>query len=186
MVASMKTQTPQLSRDHWATHVNYPSQVLLLGSHENFRNVSRRLVDEARHPDRLTWVGHIYRRWISAMRSHEAYEERKLYPYLARRWGVSFAACEDGHETLHGRDDAVRAILREVDAGGTGAELGERLATALQRHDDVLVAHLEVEENAVIPLLLALSPAEFTRYSHNPLSVSLRDLETAEQARSDH
>ena len=28
-------------------------------------------------------------RWISAMRSHESYEEGKLYPFLEMRWGVS-------------------------------------------------------------------------------------------------
>ena len=36
----------------------------------------------------------LFERWKQAMGGHEAYEERKLYPFLTRRWGVSCATAE--------------------------------------------------------------------------------------------
>ena len=33
-----------LAREQWPTHPRFPGQVLLLGSHENFRRISRALV----------------------------------------------------------------------------------------------------------------------------------------------
>jgi hypothetical protein len=42
---------------------------------------------------------------------------------------------------------------------------------ALQAHDRTLGDHLDVEEEAVIPLLLALDPEEFDRYYRSPLSM---------------
>jgi len=40
-----------------------------------------------------------------------------------------------------------------------------------QAHDRTLDAHLDVEEEAVVPLLLALDPEEFDRYYRSPLSM---------------
>ena len=42
---------------------------------------------------------------------------------------------------------------------------------ALQAHDRTLDAHLDVEEEAVVPLLLALDPEEFAHYYRSPLSL---------------
>jgi len=42
---------------------------------------------------------------------------------------------------------------------------------SLQAHDRTLDTHLEVEEEAVVPLLLALEPEEFDRYYRTPLSM---------------
>jgi hypothetical protein len=174
----MATSSPTSSREGWASHPHYPAQVLLLGSHDNFRNISRRLVQEARAGRDLRWVADLYHRWISAMRSHEAYEEQKLYRYLERRWDQSFAACEEGHQELHARDAEVRAAVRAMDLAQTPPDpaLCERLAAALQAHDDALVRHLQVEEDLVIPLLLDLCPWEFTRYTNHSLSTLLQDL----------
>ena len=41
---------------------------------------------------------------------------------------------------------------------------------ALVAHDRTLDAHLDVEEEAVVPLLLALEPDEFDRYYRSPIS----------------
>ena len=79
--------------------------------------------------------------WIAAMRSHESYEERKLYPYLEYRWGVSLNDARTGHAELHPRADDV-----------------------VEAHDRTLDVHLNVEDEAVVPLLLALDPEEFDRY----------------------
>jgi hypothetical protein len=146
-----------IPRHAWVSHPNYPAQVLLLGSHENFRRISRHLVERAAAADDLPYVGALYRRWIAAMRSHEHYEEAKLYPFLARRFGLSFAVAEAGHHELHERDRAVRWSLVGVENDASTSTLKD----ALEAHDETLVSHLEHEENLVIPALLQLQPKEF-------------------------
>ncbi len=145
---------PVLPRTQWKSHPHYPSQVLLLGSHENFRRVSAMLIAAARAGEPPAWVRSVYEQWIRAMRSHEAYEERKLYPFLERRWQVSLQDSEVGHDELHRADEAVRTAFDD-DVG---------IVEALERHDEVLRAHLEIEETQVIPLLLGLAPAEFESF----------------------
>ena len=152
----------------WQAHPRFPSQALLLGSHENFRNVSATLVDEAASGGFVRPIGSLYRRWIGAMRSHEAYEEGKLYPYLERRWKTSLEAAEAGHHALHLAHDDVLATLAEAQAEDE-QRAGEALHEALRRHDEVLRNHLELEENLVIPLLLELSPDEFAEYCDESL-----------------
>ena len=153
---SKESAVPHIPREEWERHPNYPSQVLLLGSHRNFRQISAALVDAARTGEPPGEMFFLYARWIAAMRGHEAYEERKLYPYLSARWGVSFEASEAGHAELH---DAHELVLAAFDSGIA-------LAEALEKHDAVLREHLDVEEQQVIPLLLALSAREFNDYYH--------------------
>ncbi len=143
-----------IKREHWEDHEHYPAHVLLLGSHENFRAVSSLLVDRARRSGYTPGIESLYRRWKSAMRGHEYYEENKLYPYLAKRWGVSFHDAEAGHEALRTRDREVLASFLD-DSSSTA------LVDALVRHHDVLIEHLRYEEDLVIPLLLELSSEEF-------------------------
>jgi hypothetical protein len=169
---------PNIPRENWAAHPRFRTQALLLGSHANFRRVSRYLVDQA---SREEFVGlhSLFDRWIAAMRSHEAYEEQKLYPYLEYRWGVSLDEARTGHDELHARADdvveAFRSLARPADpadpADPTETPPDNPLLRALQAHDRTLDAHLDVEEEAVVPLLLALDPEEFAHYYRSPLSL---------------
>lgn len=165
---------PTLPRDQWAHHHNFPEHVLLLGSHQNFRRINEYLVERVADGSDLVSIELTYRRWIAAMRSHEAYEERKLYPYLARRFGVPMSAGEiaeavRGHEALHDAYDAV------IDA--FGASDRTRIEQALRAHAKVLDAHLDQEEEMVIPALLELSSEEFWEYYAGSLPELLRKLE---------
>ena len=178
---SSSTHAPLcLPRDNWRLHPRFPAQVLLLGSHQNFRSVSAYLVQEAQAGRPSAPLESLFRRWISAMRSHEAYEERKLYPFLRRRWGVSFEAAEAGHRTLHKRYDEVIdafARVRVLATDNDGDEHDPRqslLVQALQSHDRVLDEHLELEEDLVVPLLLELSPTEFDFYCNSLITTLLR------------
>ena len=182
MTSATASSTPRIPRDQWAEHPNYPEQVLLLGSHENFRKVSQYLIEEATRADEVRGIASLFRRWISAMRSHEGYEEHKLYPFLQRRFGVS---CEDataGHEELHAVGDEVEAALTDAEQE---LDLRRRavLLNALERHDEALDRHLDLEENLVIPLLLELKRSEFEEYYYLPIEVLLRRL--GEQSPSD-
>lgn len=154
----------KLPRSKWREHPRFPDQVLLVNSHEGFRSVSRRLIALAQPASRAghdTWRADIrwsFRSWHGAMGSHEAYEEHKLYPYLARRYRVSLAHLEADHAALHElRDDVYAALDKGTD---------DDVLRALERYHEELLAHLEREEAAVIPLLLELTPEEFRRYYH--------------------
>lgn len=168
---------PRIPREEWTSHPRFATQALLLGSHSNFRRVSRYLVDKERSEE-FVGLHSLFDRWIAAMRSHEAYEERKLYPYLEYRWGVSLEEARDGHEALHRRADEVVEAFRSLARPAASTESTELhsenlVLAALDAHDRTLDAHLNVEEEAVIPLLLALSAEEFEHYYRSPLSVLL-------------
>ena len=166
---------PNIPREDWTAHPRFRTQTLLLGSHANFRRVSRFLVDRAASEE-FVGLHSLFDRWIAAMRSHEAYEERKLYPYLEYRWQVSLDEARTGHNELHARADEVaeafRSLARPADpSDSTESSTDNPVLRALQAHDHTLDAHLNVEEEAVIPLLLALDPEEFDRYYRSPLSM---------------
>jgi hypothetical protein len=151
-------------RERWAEHPRFPSQTLLLGSHRNFRELSKLLVAAA---SPLEVRQRLFDQWQGAMRSHEAYEEHKLYPFLRHRFGVQTAVLEAGHQTLHAIESELRAAFRDGDDA--------RWAARMRRYDVVLHEHLRDEEDLVIPCLLALEPREFTAYYHGTLSELIAD-----------
>ena len=155
---------PQIPRQQWVRHPRFPAQTLLLGSHENFRRINAYLCEQAAEvpePERLELL---YRRWIGAMRSHEHYEEHKLYPYLARRWNAPFDEAEEGHRQLHDKHAGVLHAFSQLRVDAPNARDG--LVQALAEHQSVLTEHLRHEEDLVIPLLLELTPEEFRAYYH--------------------
>ena len=160
-----------IPRQEWSSHPNYPNNLLLLGSHQNFLAINRRLVEQVQRQAEgsdLSWFARTYSSWIRAMRSHEAYEEHKLYPYLQARWGVSMAPAQAGHETLH------EAHARVMSAFDTHDSV--EAAAALLRHEEVLAEHLELEEQLVIPMLLELPRDEFLKFTHRSIHLLLREL----------
>lgn len=150
-----------LPRSEWETHAHYPRQVLLLRSHQSFREVSARLIADARQGGSRNRILASFSWWKRMMGGHEHYEESKLYPYLQHRWGLDTSHLTQGHEALSVADRAVRSSS------------DEGLVEALRDHDAILRAHLEVEEQLVIPALLALSPDEFDMYANLSLRGSL-------------
>ncbi|KIG12174.1 hypothetical protein DB30_01857 [Enhygromyxa salina] len=170
----MSAPSPSIPREHWTTHPHFPDQVLLLGSHANFRRISSYLVRAAEASEGPAGIASLYMGWIAAMRSHEAYEERKLYPYLARRWAMNFDAACAGHELLHRLHVDVVTALSQA---GDSQAATPMLAAALRRHDTALVEHLELEEDLVIPCLLALEPEEFHTYTMLSLPALLARLD---------
>lgn len=162
-----------LPRESWAEHPHFPSQVLLLGSHDSFRRLSWVLVDHAKKGEQLDWIAIVYPQWIAAMRSHEAYEEHKLYPYLTRRWGLSFEAAEEGHRRLHAHDAVIRELLADLDA----PDVASSLHAELRANDTTLNDHLDLEEELVIPALLELEPQEFEDYRRMTLPELIRWLD---------
>jgi hypothetical protein len=148
----------------------------LLRSHANFRAVSQILLErlealmEIKEPTpwsrqrTLRFNFDLYRRWIGGMRSHEGYEEHKLYPYLAQRFGLSTNRLSEDHEEMHRLDDTIRTAWQTAIDDKTPETALPALLDALRAHDVHLDAHLIDEEDAVIPPLLSLPREEFARY----------------------
>jgi hypothetical protein len=111
----------------------------------------------------------LFKRWKRAMKSHEGYEESKLYPYLHARYGVSMSILELHHQQLGLADEKVHSAFAAGDA--------LKFAHALKKHDEILVPHLAQEEEMVIPLLLSLTPREFERFTNGNIRTLLRNLE---------
>jgi hypothetical protein len=82
---------PELSlpRSQWTEHPNWPSQVLLLRSHQAFRETSRVLCRRARDGGDSAAIGWIFNAWKSGMHSHERYEEYKCLVPPRSTGGVS-------------------------------------------------------------------------------------------------
>ena len=158
----------ELPRNSWAAHPNYPRQVLLLGAHDGFRQISRTLCTKADDGGDIDRIGWVFGYWKSAMSGHEHYEEGKLYPFLEARWGISCDSLRAGHDGLAVLDTRVRSAVESDDRAG--------LREALRDHDRALNTHLDEEELLVIPALLALEPAEFDRYYDGNIETLLADL----------
>ena len=180
---------PQLARDEWSKHPRFPAQALLLGSHDAFRRHSDWIItrvasldplDSDQYRRRQRWLLRMsteFEWWMSGMRGHERYEETKLYPYLAHRYGASFARLEQGHHELSVHKEIIRRAFRiSLDpcpddpspqrkaspaVMSTRAQADAALLEALHTHRVVLLDHLRDEEDFVIPMLLAMSPTEF-------------------------
>jgi hypothetical protein len=184
---------PVIPRAAWATHAHFPEQTLLLDSLEAFRRRRQWMLDSVRHVEpggdgaerkRRRWLSRLgteFDWWMAGMKAHERYEETKLYPYLERRWDTSLAEVAAGHLALDERKRQVReafaGALAATDpsrgAPGTPAARVGALLAALGDHRRTLLDHLELEEDAVIPMLLALEPAEFRHYLATPARVLL-------------
>jgi hypothetical protein len=157
---SSRRQVPDIPRGTWTQQASFPNQVLLLGSHANFRRISSHLVEESQRrvtegaePGDSLDLLLLFRRWKSAMKSHEAYEEGKLYPYLERTFDLTTDSLRSGHKALGAADTQV------VDAYESGTSID--VAAAFAEHEKILLPHLLLEEDLVIPCLLSLSGAEF-------------------------
>ena len=171
MTIRSDTAVLDLPRRAWPDHPRFPQQVLLLSAHKSFRRTSRSLVRRAESGEDAAAIGGVFDYWKSAMSGHEGYEEHKLYPYLEARWGLSCEPLRAGHHQLAALEAAVQAAVAGCDGPATPA-----LHTALMTHDAALLAHLAVEEELVVPALLALSPAEFKAYYQNNIRTLLSSL----------
>ncbi len=166
-----------LPREQWSSHPHYPSQVLLMGSHQNFLRINAYLIEQAQVVEEPSRLENLYRRWISAMRSHEGYEEHKLYLYLERRWSTSMEAAEAGHAALHGAHERVLHAFARTRVTDETHDARPALVEALREHEAILREHLDLEEQLVIPLLLELTPREFHRFCALPVDTLLAELE---------
>lgn len=175
--SNVPTAVPKTPRHQWRVHPHWGSQVLLVESHESFRRISRHLIGCAEDREDVASIRALFVRWTGAMRSHEAYEEHKLYPFLARRWRVSCSDAQAGHVRLHECGDRVLSSMVAVANDAAAEARWAELTEALRAHDQTLHAHLELEEELVVPLLLELRPREFQILTMLPIEQLLERIE---------
>ena len=118
------------------------------------------------------------------MRSHENYEETKLYPFLVRRFGVSLKYLSSEHDEMHTKSNLVVKYMNEYIALETTSaafeivvEKGARLLDAMNNYDKLLKVHLMEEEDIVIPLLMEMDVVEFDEFVDNSLSYLIKKLD---------
>ena len=71
-----------------------------------------------------------------------------MFPFVARRTGVEPAQLQVDHDEMTAAIEAAEAAL----------VAREGVAEAVTRFHDILIAHLDREEELVVPVFLALAP----------------------------
>lgn len=178
---------PVIPRSEWTDHPRFAEHTALLESHDSFRGRSVWIIDRLRDlaprgssdaRRRTRWVKRMrvdFRWWRASMGAHERYEERKLYPYLTHRFGLSFEPLTRDHRALYVQADRVERAFAEAhaDDGRARSLLSllplSQLIHELETHRTLLHRHLEREEDIVIPLLLSLSRDEYDRFRQTSL-----------------
>lgn len=191
---------PRIPRNEWASHPRFAEQGLLLESHATFRGRSDWIIDRLRDlaprgevdaRRRARWLKRMraeFSWWRSSMGAHERYEERKLYPYLCARYRLTFDDLQAGHRELHALADQIESafVAARADDGRERSLLSllplSELIQTVENHRDALLRHLELEENKVIPILLAMPKAEFQHFVATPIEhlLSNRDASSRE------
>jgi 8-oxo-dGTP pyrophosphatase MutT (NUDIX family) len=133
-------------------HINGLASTLL-GFHDQFRVASERLLLLVEREPDLGWVARAFMPLAQTLHHHHHAEEVMLFPVVHELTGTEPERLVSDHETLMSAIADVEESLR------AGADR-EHAKAAVVRFDEVLVAHLDREESLVIPLLLAMTPAE--------------------------
>ncbi len=134
----------------WRAHPNAMGPAsILLGIHARFREASADLVEQ-RDP---TVIARAFLPLARTLHHHHHAEEAMLFPLVEKRTRIAPEQLQADHDELTEAIDAVEAGLRAplaIDA----------LVPLVQRFHEVLVAHLDREEELVVPVLLELTPEQ--------------------------
>jgi iron-sulfur cluster repair protein YtfE (RIC family) len=137
----------------WRSHPNAGGPTsMLLAIHDHFRAASEHLTRVHPTGDARA-LARVFIPLAHTLHHHHHAEEAMLFPLVHRRTGIAPAQLQADH------DDLVLAIA-EVEAALRDATARPRIADAITRFHEVLLAHLDREEALVVPVLLELTPAE--------------------------
>lgn len=142
--------------DHWRAHPNASGPALmLLGIHDQFRAAARELM-------RLVAASafgageRLFTQLAAVLHHHHHAEEDMLFPLVHRLTGVAPDQLQTDHDEMTAAIEAVQHAIAKR----------EGVADAITRFHDILVPHLDREEQLVIPVLLELPPAELWNQLH--------------------
>jgi hemerythrin-like domain-containing protein len=147
-------------RAAWREHPNVAGPAsMLLFIHDQFRAASERLRALVANGVEAATLARHFRPLAEVLHHHHHAEEAMLFPAVLAVTGDAPVRLVEDHVEL------TRAI-DELEASLAGTSTPERIAAAVATFDDVLVTHLEREEALVLPVLLAMTPAEAQQMLH--------------------
>jgi hemerythrin superfamily protein len=124
---------------------------MLLAVHDHFRAVSNQLAALVDARADAAAVARLFVPLAQVLHHHHHAEEAMVFPLVLRQTGTAPDHLQADHDEMSAAIDDVVKILR--------ARTGE-LADAVRRFHSILIAHLDREEELVMPVFLALAPRE--------------------------
>jgi iron-sulfur cluster repair protein YtfE (RIC family) len=149
----------------WEGHPNIGGLAgTLLYIHDSFRETSAALVAlaDATGTDVLARMRRLFRPLAQTLHHHHHAEEQMLFPLVREHTAVHPAALVEDHHALMALLAAVETALARDD------HMAADLAALVRRLDDALRDHLAREEAIAVPVLLALTPEQATRFFYAP------------------
>jgi hemerythrin-like domain-containing protein len=132
---------------------------MMLSSHDQFRTASKRLRSLVAAGTDAADLARMFRPFAEVLHHHHHGEELMVFPAVLRATGVAPERLVADHvELMRAIDDVAKSFAAPTTA--------ERMAAAVTTFDEVLCAHLDREEELVVPVLLAMTPAEVHRLFH--------------------
>jgi DUF438 domain-containing protein len=137
----------------WRAHPNADGPAaMMLAIHDQFRATSHHLVQLAAQGPAFAAIARVFMPLAQVLHHHHHAEEAMVFPFVHRQTGTAPAQLQTDHDEMTAAIDAVAASLREREH--------TRLAEAITRLHEILMTHLDREEELVIPVFLDVRPHE--------------------------
>jgi hemerythrin superfamily protein len=135
----------------WRTHPNAPGPAsMLLAIHDQFRAVSTRLVQLVDAGQPAVTLARVFVPLAQTLHHHHHAEEAMVFPFVHERTGIETEQLVIDHAQMTEAIAMVEASFRS----------GAGIQAAVARFHEILIAHLDREEELVIPIFLELDPHE--------------------------
>jgi len=143
----------------WRAHPNASGPAsMMLSIHDQFRAVSQHIVELVAQGSSLATIERAFSQLAAVLHHHHHAEEAMVFPFVERRTGIAPEQLQTDH-------DEMTAAIANVESRLEARET-ERVGAAIGRFHEILVTHLDREEDLVIPVFLALTPAEVWALLH--------------------
>lgn len=125
---------------------------MMLAIHDQFRAISDHLVELVARRVPVAAISRVFRPLAQVLHHHHHAEEAMVFPFVHRQTGTAPEHLQTDHDEMATAIDAVEASLVEGDP--------DRIAHAITHLHGILVTHLDLEEELVIPVFLQTPPHE--------------------------
>ncbi len=140
----------------WRAHPNADGPAsMMLAIHDQFRAASHHLMHLA-SARTLAPIERLFSQLAHVLHHHHHAEEAMVFPLVLRRTGIAPDQLQADHDEMTA---AIAAVERAL-------ERDERVAEAIAHFHEILVTHLDREEQLVIPIFLQLPPRELWDQLH--------------------
>lgn len=123
---------------------------MMLAIHDQFRAASHHLVQLVARGAGVVAIGRVFSQLAQVLHHHHHAEEAMVFPLVQRRTGLAPERLQTDHDEMTA---AISAVETALDAGANVAE-------AITTFHEILIPHLDREEELVIPIFLQVPPQE--------------------------